>query len=247
MHIKAREAKSALPYMFDYYNVMPFYENPLSQNRNALSCIFNSFMSAINDKKSLLLPRMIILIPDWYILHFINHYSYGVSMMSGKCIDWLLNNMERVIEAKKDHLHCRRVGAVMPNEPKIIWIKMINRSNKQKIPAVRNKFNHALEDLLADRRYHYILDLGKMVEDARNFTYNNLLNARGQDVFWLEIDRLIEHFDYHKEHLRPMKQPAATVVSQQGDIGNNWGHDNTINNQQTQPRVTVYPKNPKYY
>ena len=176
MRIKAREAKSALPYTFDYYNIMPFFENPLSQNRNALSHIFNWFMSAINDKKSPLLPRMIILIPDWDILHFINHYSYGVSMMSGKCIDWLLNNMEHMIKAKKDHLCCRRVGAVMPNKLKIIWIKMINRSNKQKILAVKNKFNRALVDLLANHRYHYILDPGKKVEDVRNFTYNNLLN-----------------------------------------------------------------------
>ena len=233
--------------MFDYYNVMPFYENPLSQNKNTLSCIFNSFMSAINDKKSPLLPKMIILILDWDILQFMNHYSYGVSMMSGKCIDWLLNNMKRVIEAKKDHLRCRRAGAVMSNEPKIISIKMINRSNKQKILAVRNKFNRALKDLLADSRYHYILDLGKMVEDARNFTNNNLLNARGQGVFWLEIDRLIEHFDYHKEHLRPTKQQTATVVTPHGDNGNNWARDNTKNNQHMQPRVTIYLKVPKYY
>ena len=161
--------------------------------------IFNSFMKAMNANK--LLPRMILMVLDWDLLQFIDHCSYGISMLCGQVINWLLRNIERTIESCKEELRKRRAGAVLQNEPKIIWVKMINRSNPQWILSVCTKFNNALEELLVNRCYHYILDVNKAVFEGRNFTYNNLLNVRGQQVYWLEIDQIIERFDYHEESL----------------------------------------------
>ena len=76
---------------------------------------------------------------------------------------------------------------------------MINRTNPQKILAVRNKLNSVLDELLANRHYHYIMDINKATFEGRNFTHNNLLNVRGQRVYWQEVDRLIEEFDYNRE------------------------------------------------
>ena len=82
------------------------------------------------------------------------------------------------------------------------------------ILAVCNKFNCALEELLANRCYHYILDAGVALADASCFTYNGQLTARGKGKFWEEVDRQIETFDYQKITLRPtatqkLKQIAA--------------------------------------
>ena len=205
MREQAAKHERPLPYLLNNYQVSAHYEHPLSSTRNTLSRFYNSFVKALNQKNKHL-PRMIIVVPDWDILKFIDHYSYGITNLSGKCLDWLLRNMERAIESRKEQLRRRRAGAVQPNEPKIIWVTMINRPQPQKILAVRRKFNSTLENLLVNRRYHYILDISDTVLEGHNFTYNNLLNTRGEQVFWSEIDDKIEKFDLHKESLHPQEK-----------------------------------------
>ena len=259
MKIQAKDNKAPLPYMFDFYNVTAFHEMALSQNRNVLSCSFNSFMKGMTmhtdyPEKNLQphLPRMIIIIPDWDLLCFINHFSFGVTMFSRKCPDWLLNNIEKVIESRKDLLRHRKSGFVAANEPKIIWVKMINHSNQQRILAVQNKFNNALEELLLKHRYHSIMDVGKDIADGHNFTYNNILNTWAQIEYWNAVNQLIERFDYYKESLRPgeKEQPPANNTMQPMPHSS---HSHTDANYQHQPinsvapRITIYPKNSKYY
>ena len=99
--------------MFDFYKVTAFHETALSPVKNVLTRLFNAFISAMNQKDKHL-PRMILMVPDWDILKFINHYSYGITAFSGKCIDWLLINMERMIESRKEQLRKRRAGSVCP-------------------------------------------------------------------------------------------------------------------------------------
>ena len=98
------------------------------------------------------------------------------------------------------------------------------------------------------------MDVTKVVNEGRNFTYNNYLNTHGQHRFWKEVDHLIEAFDYHKELLRPTiaaqasyhnqanrNCPATAALQQSESSGIN------IPVQKVPPRMTVYPRNPKYY
>ena len=254
-----------IPYLFDYYNVSAFYENPLSFEDNTLLRLLNAFTKALNGKDPLAnpktkqdkkekvfkpyqfhLPRMILVVPDWDIPEVHQPLFVRVTNLSGKCIDCILNNMERSIEARKDELRRRRPGALAHNEPNIIWIKMINRSTPQRILAVRNKFNKILVDLLANRRYHYILDVNRMVDDPRNFTYDNHFNTRGQAIYWNEVDRLLERFDQHKEPLRPEKQaenlPEPEARQATFTTATTSRPTNTV-----QPRMMTYPKDAKFY
>ena len=151
------------------------------------------------------LPRMVIIVPDADLLRFFNHYTFGITEIAEHCINWLIVTMERGIEARKDALRRRRQGAVNPNEPKVIWIKMLNRVNgTSKMMKFRHKFNDALEQMLANRKCHYIMDVSEVLASPQNFTDRNLINARGKEVFWREVNKVIEDFDKQKISLRPV-------------------------------------------
>ena len=192
---QAKDKKKSLPYIYETYNVTLLMDNPIPQIHNLLARLLNCLIKGLNNKSKL--PRMIVIMPDWDILRFMNHYTFGVSIIAGKCLNWIITNMERAIEARKDELHRCKPGAVQPNEPKMIWVKMINRSSRyhnQRIFAVRKKFNTALEELLCNLRYHYILEVSECVmSDTSNFTYNDHLIECGRQVFG---KRLIRHSSF---------------------------------------------------
>ena len=81
---------------------------------------------------------------------------------------------------------------------------MLNRPNTSydDMLAVRSKYNRNLEELVAQRKNHYYLDLRKQVVEYNNFTHSNAINARGKGVFWMELDRILEEVDYHKIDLK---------------------------------------------
>ena len=121
--------------------------------------------------------------------------------------------MECVIKGRKDELRCKRPGAVAPNEPKLIWVKMFNRTaNPSKELAVRVKFNTALENILASKRNHYIIDVTNAMYKSDYFSQNNRITARGKSRFWMEIDQAIEDFDSQKRSLRPVSMDISKTV-----------------------------------
>ena len=69
--------------------------------------------------------------------------------------------------------------------------------------AVRHKYNGILNDLLAQRKNHYILDYNKEVLHPINFLPNNQLNVTGKEDLWNVIDRKMEIFDFNKNTLLP--------------------------------------------
>ena len=102
----------------------------------------------------------------------------------------------RAIEAKKDQLYKIKPGSVITSEPKIIWMKMLQRMRSfEKILTVRAKYNSVLESALAERKYHYIIDPNLILRDAAYFTRINQLNGDGSILFWKELDECIRLFD----------------------------------------------------
>ena len=41
----------------------------------------------------------------------------------------MILNIDRILDSRKDDLRRIKPGAVEPEDPKIIWVKMINRVN----------------------------------------------------------------------------------------------------------------------
>ena len=210
MKIEAKDGKAPCPYIYEYYNVAHYAENVLSPNQNVLVNLLNSLIAALNDHGKYL-PRFIIMLPEDDILCFVDYFAYGVSALTGRCLTWLVNQLDRCIDAHKDQLRRKNPGDIVANEPKIVWVKMMDRPDiaYNDMLAIRNKYNKILEEILASKKNHYIMDVGKDVVHPVHFMQNNNLNTRGKNAFWNVVDRNIELFDYHKIHLLPQGEKQA--------------------------------------
>ena len=169
------------------------------------------------------MPRFILVVLDMDILCFINYFGFGVSQIIGKCLNWLIKNIDIIIESRKDDLRHRKPGALHSSEPKLVWMKIFQRPNmkENQFHQVQDKFNNILEDILSTKKGHYIMDISPHISFPANFfPRSSILNARGKDVFWLKTDCMLEEFDYNKNliipHLKEDHQykPATHVLPQ---------------------------------
>ena len=169
-HIK----KIAKPFMYDQFNVTGYMPNPLSDINSVLARILNALVMGINDSKHL--PRILIITPDRDILKYIDFFGSGKSHVIGSTVEWLVNNINRAIMCKKEDLKHHKSGAVVANEPKIIWIKMIARSvndiseKKDQVNELTDMFNSILEEILSTRRNHFILDVSEDMKQDVSYT-----------------------------------------------------------------------------
>ena len=114
--------------------------------------------------------------------------------------------MDRAIEAKKDQLFRRKPGSVKEDEPRIIWINMIDRVNgRSQILAHRHKYNRVVENILASKEKHHIMDINAEIAEPGNYNQFNRLNDFGKARFWLEVDKQIELFEKAKIMLKPVQ------------------------------------------
>ena len=190
------------------FNIDCYTANPLSMENNVLVRMLNAFIKALNDKECKRLPRIVIFVPDWDIVRYLGFYKSGAKPLFDEIINWMILNAERAIQSKKDSLSHKKPGAVVSSEPKVVWVKMIERvgGEFERALTVRYRFNAAMEDQLAKRRKHYILDIGKIIANPNLFNPNNSLNGDGQHLYWSELDKIIELFDDDHEILKPVWQ-----------------------------------------
>ena len=155
------------------------------------------------------------MLPEADILQFINYYAFGVSRITGQCLHWLVSEIDKLIEARKDELRKRKAGVVITNEPKFVWVKMMNRPNitYNDMLAVRGKYNAILEEVVSQKRNHYVLDINAHISHPLNFLAINKINARGKDDLWAAIDRNVEKFDYHRKSDIKLPDTAAKAVA----------------------------------
>ena len=213
MNNQAKVNQHGTPYIYDMYNVRCFTANPLSELKNVATRLVNALIKALNDYEKL--PRMIVIIPDLDILRFlrIDDRDNSLSSILQELIKWIITNMRRATEAKHDFLMTRKAGAVADNEPKIIWVKMINRFGSRYDPILMQKgrFNRILEDLLADEKSHYLMDVNVAVNDSSYFNDKNELNTDGRVKYWSELVEQIKLFDLRKLSLKPLKKDSTSV------------------------------------
>ena len=142
-------------------------------------------VKALNEAKKL--PSIIRFIPDQDILKHIgeDELQIGAYTLIDAAVNWVITQVECAIEEKKENFKLRKPGSVMPREPKLICIKMINKANalqKNKIMASRFKFNNALQGKLYDHAGHYIMDVNAKVNEVSYFDgFNRLNGIEGQD------------------------------------------------------------------
>ena len=107
---------------------------------------------------------------------------------------------------RKEDLARTKAGATLPNEPKMIWVKMVDREGCfDRALSVRNKFNCVLETVLPDHKHHYIIDINRQLNDSTYFSADTF-NNEGATWYWLEINQKIRDFDAAQgDSLKPLK------------------------------------------
>ena len=200
-----RLAKKGPLYVYDNFTVKCFSTNPLSKIKEAHAHLVNSLIHGLNKNKYL--PRLIIILPDWDIVKYVGEVSFGIFLILEKMLSWTVEAMYRAIETRKEDLRKFKSGVVTYGEPKILWVKMIDRVGViDRALAVCNKFNRALENVLSRRRNNYVIDVNNKINDASFFSQQlKELNDDGLHRFWLEIDKKIEEFEYNKDPFIPKK------------------------------------------
>ena len=161
------------------------------------------------------------------LINFIDYTKKGTRFIFREAIEWIVAQIIRVIDAKKDNLLRRCAGAVIANEPKIIWMKAIRHVH---LPSFQlkliNKFNNMLEDVLADNELHHIMDISESLQDRNLFMHNMELNHYGKVLFWTEIDKNIEKFEKKKASLKPLHRLVSSKAKGDGDNQNLPRRDN---------------------
>ena len=150
----------------------------------------NSLVHLIN--KYAYLPKFIVVIPEADIIADIGYTDYGVSTAYGKALDWIMNEMKKIILAFKDKLPDK---AKIVDEPHVMWIQMTRHDNYVDDEA-RGKFNNVMRALGATQENTAVYFLQQLWERKNNnfvLPHNGLLTFNGVCTIWKAIDRTIKY------------------------------------------------------
>ena len=196
------------PYLFAHYNVSTFVSaeklamSPLSRMINCVIDSFNKYNS---------IPCFLVFLPDGDIVKYVNYAGPGSSKIIGAAIEWFTDELLKVIKEKKEAMRIRRPGSVTCLEPKVIFVKMIDRLfSSEEFVSQREKYNAILEETLYKTKRMYIMDVEEGL-DKSCFEVNQNLNRRGKTGFWLQFDDQLKKFDAQETSLKP--QPVISKSS----------------------------------
>ena len=217
------------PYMYDQYNVKIFSAYPLSLTKNTVGRFINVFIKALSDAKKI--PSIVLLFPDWDILQFLDFYQDGAHAMTSCILNWIVVSITRAIQSKKDSFSHRNPGSVSENEPKLMWIKMINRHGEfDRALMTQARFNRALEDVLVDKKQQHIMDVNQAVDSPNYFGPQNMLNGDGMTRYWYEVDKNVKLFDADPKLFRPKCMYYSDLKSNNRDRADHHEHNNYARN-----------------
>ena len=219
MKNEARHHRRQSLYIYDYFNVFFYAPNPLPHVNNALARVVNSYIKALND--AVKLPR-IVLVPDSDILRFARRQAEDMAnnannanMFIEGALKWVMNQLSRATEAKKDEIQRRKPEAVLSYEPKMLWVKMMDCLNgSNKTIRLRSEYNEVSEEMIANKPGHFIIDVNQAMLDVLYFDASNKINDYGRVKFWTEIDQMIEKFERRLITLKPNRPGFRTNFAQ---------------------------------
>ena len=113
------------PYVLDYYNVSCKVMGSINGITSTAARIQNCLIHLLNHCKTL--PRFIIVIPDNDILKHctVDIFDYGAKLVCEEIVAWMVNELDRAVESRKEDMKRLKKGSVLAAEPKFIYAKMI--------------------------------------------------------------------------------------------------------------------------
>ena len=152
-----------------------------------------------------LLRIIIFPIDDDIITGLVKEDKPGVSKSLGTAVSWFTNRIENILQRKREEMYEICMGSLVHNEPKLMWIKAINRPRaKESAQVLIEKYNDILEETLASRHLSYIISLEDVIT-ANHLDRKGDLTIEGRIVFWKFIDQMVHQFDKHEVKLKPRR------------------------------------------
>ena len=208
---RARRSRGKMetPYLLDAYTVSSHVMEELNGIHSPAARIQNCLIHKLDTCKNM--PRFIVVIADNDIIKAKKEdfYNFGAMKMSQEITGWMVNEFNDQIKLWKKELREICLGAVLPGEPKVVYVKMIYCPRKDEIQAERNHFNTALENNLCGINNHYIMDIevhGSM------FDHTNCLTEQGQIEFWRVFDSNMRKLDekINSKFMMPQHQEMSS-------------------------------------
>ena len=194
--------------MYNYYNVFGFYTLRSTGNKHAIGRLLNSLIVGLNTRSRL--PRLVVLVINKDIIEDVGIYedSFHAIDVIAENVSWLFHQMEILFRRKRIDLTDKKPGAVYSKDPKVIVMEMIkcpmqfpHDSIMDGVLSLRTKFN----SLLNDAACHFGFNRMYIEKCNSEFQFDRMgyLNNEGMDVFWREVDQLLEMFDCDEIKLLP--------------------------------------------
>ena len=205
---QAMKDEQTPPYLFHYYDLDQLSDSSTSDNPSMLAWVNNVLVSRLNERLKPHLLRYIVILLDIDLIKDIKIFDYGVADTFETTIKWLVNCVDRNIDAKKENLRNIRPEAIAPaSEPRLIWVKALPRPEimlAKSIFSLICKFNNILENIIADDRHSHILKVDVQPNNT-NFDRLRHLTPFGKIEFWRDLDNKLKEFDRGKTKLIPQK------------------------------------------
>ena len=204
-------------YMRAHYDVTGFCPGNEFLNGNILGRLRNAMATAIN--KQSLMPRAVIFVIENDILEAINHYKPGISHLLGKSIEWLMNQIHRMVVTHKE---------ILPSKsrkfkyPAILWCLLPQHEQWSEMGEYRAKFNFCLKNTASIFREMGILQLDWDEADPSYFTMGRM-NGKGYTYFWLAVDNAFQLWDKEQMRLVKINKPIVQNSKTKEDPKTNAG------------------------
>ena len=209
----AYSTEGKLGYIRAHYDATGFC-SPASfkANENIWSRLRNSIVAAINAQ--VILPKAMIIVLERDAIEAINHTKPGFSILAGKIIEWLFNQIHRLIVAHKELLPSRSRKFKYPT---ILWVSLVKHQDWGSTEnEYIDKFNTCLKNTASLFREMEVLDLN-LDETNRSFITRRRFNASGLCAFWHGINTAFQTWD------RLQMKNSATGTSIQQTKGPSCG------------------------
>ena len=95
--LAAKEADEKTPYIYNQFNIKCYTSKPQSGNSSIPARLVNCMIKAMNELEKL--PRIILIIPDWDILKFLDFNMYGIEELCNSVLHWIITNIKRAMDA----------------------------------------------------------------------------------------------------------------------------------------------------
>ena len=212
MRTSALINKKPPPYIYDQYNVFPFYSSQSSNVRKILVRLQHAFTEAFN--RRIKLPKYIIILPDKDFIMAADFFEFGVKKLLCGLTMWLARELERMLDIRMNDLFEQRPGSVYHHETQVIWVRMTQRppappSNERfKIQAVKSKMDTAIDELIEARKNTHAINIDHL-QPLAHFDQQGRLNHDGLLAFWKELDFQFKRFDRKEIDLKDLIGPKS--------------------------------------